>query len=607
MDISDLKRQLADRAADVAAYLLPMGKRDHEEWRAGSTFGEAGKSLGVHLSGIKAGVWSDFQAGTGGDLIDLWMIVRQRSLTEALDEVRSWLGVERPQTFRPAQKVYKRPPKPTCTAPQGRVLDYLTEDRNIPEAALTAYKIAAAGDDIVFPFLLPDGVLALAKRRKAVDGAKPIPTASDCEPVLFGWQAIPPAARSVVITEGEIDALSWFAYGHPAMSVPFGGGGGAKQQWIENEYDRLDRFERIYLALDMDGPGEEAAIVIAERLGRHRCLRITMPRKDGNLCLMDGVDRAEMDGAIAAAKGYDPEGLGRPTDYLDEVIQLFWPTPGTKVGYRTPYRSIGDDLLFRPADVTIWSGASGAGKSQVLSDCVVDWIKQGSMVCLSSLEMKPSQTLKRMAKQVVGTDRPTVEALGRAMNWLNGGLILYTLTGKAKTKALIEVFEYCRAKYGCDQFVIDSLMRLGIDGDDYNGQESAVFDVVDWTLSRNVHTHLVAHSRKSGDKSHPVPETDDIKGAMEIGANASNIVTVWRNRKMEELQAAENPKAEDLLKPTVLFNVAKQRHGDFEGRVGLWFNQETYQYRSSQDHKTFPRAYLDAVEQPRDDDMEAIG
>jgi twinkle protein len=63
--------------------------------------------------------------------------------------------------------------------------------------------------------------------------------------VLFGWQAIPDDARDVVICEGEIDALSWAAYGFPAMSVPYGGGGGDKQAWIESEYDRLERFERI--------------------------------------------------------------------------------------------------------------------------------------------------------------------------------------------------------------------------------------------------------------------------------------------------------------------------------------------------------------------------
>src|SRR5690606_20257258 len=126
------------------------------------------------------------------------------------------------------RKPYIRPPKPACTAPKGRVLDYLTVDRNIPEEVVRKYKIGASGNEIVFPFLLPDGELAMAKIRKAEDGAKPRPTAADCEPVLFGWQAIPENVREVVLTEGELDALSWAAYGYPAMSVPYGGGKGAK-------------------------------------------------------------------------------------------------------------------------------------------------------------------------------------------------------------------------------------------------------------------------------------------------------------------------------------------------------------------------------------------
>jgi hypothetical protein len=56
---------------------------------------------------------------------------------------------------------------------------------------LTTYKVAAFGDEIIFPFLLPNGELAMAKARKAEDGASPKPTAANCEPILFGWQAVP--------------------------------------------------------------------------------------------------------------------------------------------------------------------------------------------------------------------------------------------------------------------------------------------------------------------------------------------------------------------------------------------------------------------------------
>jgi hypothetical protein len=137
-------------------------------------------------------------------------------------------------------------------------------------------------------------------------------------------------------------------------------------------------------------------------------------------------------------------------------------------------------------------------------------------------------------------------------------------------------------------------MRLGIAQDDYNGQEKAVFQLVDWTIANNVHLHLVAHSRK-GDKDRGAPETEDIKGAMEIGANAFNIITVWRNKPHEQkLKAAKTEAERDDLneKPGVILNVAKQRNGDFEGMVGLWFDQMTYRYHTTNDRSYWDRQYI---------------
>lgn len=585
MDITEIKRGLAVNAPAIAELLLPNGVKETAEWRAGSVDGERGRSLGVHLVGAKAGVWSDFNTGEGGDLIDLWMRVRQVSLVEALQQAADWLGIVRPTAAFAPKKAYRRPPRPRCKAPVGAVWDYLVRERKIPASVLETYKIGEDGDQIIFPFMLPNGELAMAKARKAEAGGRPKPTTADCEPILFGWQAINPNAREIIICEGEIDAMSWAAYGWPAASVPFGGGGGAKQQWIENEFERMERFEKIYLATDMDKPGDDAAAEIAARLGRHRCYRVSTPEKDGNACLTAGVTKEAMDAAIGKAASLDPDGLRKPTDFTDEVLHLFWPKEGAHVGYRTPYGYLSERLLFRPAEMTLWSGASGAGKSQILSDCAVDWIKQGSRICISSLEMKGAMTLKRMCKQVGGVDRPAEDYIGASLQWLEAGLLVYDKIGKAGVDALIEIFSYARAKYGCDQAIVDSLMRIGIASDDYSGQEKAVFKLVEWAISNNVHLHVVAHSRKGGAQA-GAPETEDVKGAMEIGANAFNILTVWRNRDLEgeidKLNPEDNSEGARELrrKPGVILNVAKQRNGDFEGKVGLWFDKNTYRYHS---------------------------
>ncbi len=810
--IFEIKQKLISQADRIAEMLLPQGHKRGNNWIVGNTRGEAGQSLSICLSGSKAGLWYDFAEGTGGDLLDLWCEVKGISLSQALEEARATLNLTRPKPFMAPHRSYRRPPIPTGQSPQNLVKNYLHEERRIPLEIIKRYRIGENGEKIIFPFYKPDGTLALVKERLAQTGAKTKPTASQCEPILFGWQALYPTNhasthtsqqasqhttstnptstqasqntpstnpastqasphtsqqvtqhapqqvfqhtpqqapstnpastqtsqnttstnhpsthtpqqapstnltstqasqniattnltstqasqntpstnpastqasqntpstnpastqasqntattnpastqvsqntpstnltstqasqntpstnpastqasqntpstnhpsththqqapththqqapfpilsstnRTIVITEGEIDALSLAAYGYPAVSVPFGGGSGGKHNWIENEFDHLESFETIFLATDMDKPGEEAAREIASRLGRHRCYRVRLPLKDANDCLTAGIDKATIKAAFSSAQSFAPEGLRRASDYKDQVIGLFWPEPEKHLGYTVPYPKLKDKLHFRPAELTLWSGASGAGKSQLLSDCIPHWIAQKSRLCLASLEMKGEQSLRRLTKQTGGLEQPTKETIERILHFLDEGLILYEHVGKSSVDTLLDVFDYCRARYGCDQFIIDSLMRLGIASDDYARQEQAVYKMVDWAVLNSVHIHLVAHARKGGlDKD--IPSTEDIKGASEIGANAFNIITIWRNRPLEDKIFAASlaqEKADLAKRPGVIMNIAKQRSGDFEGKIGLWFDPQTYRYRCSFE-QSFPRRYL---------------
>jgi twinkle protein len=207
---------------------------------------------------------------------------------------------------------------------------------------------------------------------------------------------------------------------------------------------------------------------------------VSLPFKDANECLVEGVSVEEMAQALVNAANLDPEGLRRAGDFADDVVRLFWPEQGH---HRWLQRSLRQG--WRQADVPARRGHTvdrrqRAGKSQILSDCMVHWIDEGSRICLSSLEMKPAQTLKRMVKQAGNVDRPT-EGLSAhpRRSWIKG-CCSTKRSARPASKGLLQIFDYARAKYGCDQFVIDSLMRLGIAGDDYNGQEKAMFLLIDW-------------------------------------------------------------------------------------------------------------------------------
>ena len=93
--IDQVVQMLAGRAQMLAAELLPHGRKDGHEWRAGSLAGEQGKSLAVHLAGSKAGVWSDFSTGERGDALDLVaQCLCAGDKGRALTWARRWLGIE---------------------------------------------------------------------------------------------------------------------------------------------------------------------------------------------------------------------------------------------------------------------------------------------------------------------------------------------------------------------------------------------------------------------------------------------------------------------------------------------------------------------------------
>lgn len=98
VEIADLVGMLSRRAEALCAELLPAGIKEGNEWRVGSVAGEAGRSLGVHLSGVKAGVWCDWagRSDDRGDALDLVAkVLFGGDKRRALRWARAWLGIDR--------------------------------------------------------------------------------------------------------------------------------------------------------------------------------------------------------------------------------------------------------------------------------------------------------------------------------------------------------------------------------------------------------------------------------------------------------------------------------------------------------------------------------
>lgn len=63
MDLRELSERLNGNMLPTLRHLMPAGVINGAEYCVGGLGGEKGQSLRVHMSGPKAGVWSDFSTG----------------------------------------------------------------------------------------------------------------------------------------------------------------------------------------------------------------------------------------------------------------------------------------------------------------------------------------------------------------------------------------------------------------------------------------------------------------------------------------------------------------------------------------------------------------
>lgn len=578
---------LAERAESVCEWLLPGGKREGSEWRAGSVDGEEGHSLGVNLVG-KPGVWRDFaDDARGGDLIDLIQAVRGVGKAEAVKAAREFLGLtDAMPDFVPKRRAYTRPERPRGIARPGPEMREWFASRGIDEATLRAYQVAEIqtrkhGPVIVFPYKR-DGELVFLKFRPLRD-KKGMWTSKDSEPCLFGWQVMDDKARDLVIVEGEIDALSFYQAGWCALSVPRGGGDGDKQDgWIEAEWERLQLFDAIFLALDNDEPGKKAAAHIARRLGAHRCYMVDLGEyKDANEALMAGADLGAL---FDTAHTIDPAELRPASSYLDEVF-AYYADAGTRNGEALPWLKTRGTVRLRNGETTIWAGINGHGKSMVAGHVVAASLATGARWCIASMEFKPYKLLARLFRQIAAVNQPTEADREALTRYCDGGLWIFDVQGTARAERILEVFEYAFRRYGVTHFLIDSLAKCGFGEDAYNEQKAFVDKLSDFARNNDAQVHLVCHSRKRPDESE-VPDKFDIKGTGALTDMVDNVFIVWRNKpKEQKRQDPAGPARRSRFAdgPDAILNCCKQREGEWEGYIKLWFDKRTLQYLESAD------------------------
>jgi len=598
MNAREVKEAMRENALSICEHLLPNGKKKGKEWLVGSLGGEKGRTLQVCISGSKAGKWKDFNGGDGGsNLLELWIRVRGSSFLDAFLEAKAFLGIKEEDSFNKPSREYTIPQPPENIIGE-KVLHNLAS-RGISANTLSKYGVCGDSTDteIVFPYKSGDGVMEMVKYIKlqlSEAGKKQVRTSKDSKKGLFGKQSIGDDDSVVIITEGEVDAMSYSECGYAALSVPFGAkwesesGDDPNSEWIDNDWTFLERFDEIWLSMDMDESGQQAMTSIIKRLGIERCGIIELPEKDANEVLTKHGQEV-LSKAVSGVKYIEPEKLKNVTEFFDVMHEKFFGEDEVTIGIPTPWEI---PFHYRMNELTVLTGFNGSGKSMLLNWMCINLCQLGKRTCIASLEVRPDETLRALVRQSIAAETPEDdEHLRTSLDWLGEGFWFYDHHGAVDPEEMLKSFIYAHRRYNVQFFIVDSLMKLGLRFDDYNAQKTLMDKLTSFVDKYDVHVFLVAHSRKKDSEGERAGKMD-VKGVSEITDNAHNVVSIWRNKDKEEtiytLHQSQNP--EDRVREVemrksihdAVFSVEKQR-GDKgeEPKLKLFYNIDTRQYHTA--------------------------
>ena len=350
--------------------------------------------------------------------------------------------------------------------------------------------------------------------------------------------------KKIVITEGEIDALSvaeaqnckW-----PTVSIPNGVGSSVKAvskdlQWL------LDNFEEIILMYDMDSQGQEAAKRTAELFPPGRCKVASTPEKDANLSLIKHGGSSLVD-AIWRARVYRPDGIIAGEDTWDLVNCDI-----NESDHLYPWEGLNEKTLgARRGEIVTFCAGTGAGKSTTVKEIASYFLSKGETIGYIALEESVRQAaidfMSIQANKMLHLEKNLDEKFRREL-WeqvfSDNRLYLYDHWGSVDVDVLSNRIRYLVRSCGVGWVVLDhlSIMVSGIEG----GDERRLIDNIMTTLRKlveelNIGMFIVSHLKRpqqgKGHEDGKQVTLSDLRGSGSIAQLSDFVIGLERDQQSD--------------------------------------------------------------------------
>lgn len=395
---------------------------------------------------------------------------------------------------------------------------------------------------------------------------------------LFGQQLFRDKGKRIIVTEGEIDALSVaevFNCKYPVVSIPNGAHSAYKS--IKNNLEYLLSFEEVVIWFDDDEAGHRAVEQLSELFKPSQLKTIqSTGYKDANELLVTKGKSAVLQ-ASYEAREIRIDGIINGKDVWELVSE-----EDNFTSYSYPYKVLNYKLKgIRKGELVTFTAGSGVGKSTLVKEITYNLMySQGLSIGYIALE----ENIKRSAlgfmslylnkplffdyASISKEDRK--EAFDKTLG--TGRIFLYDHFGSLDEDNLIRKMRLLITQHGVDFIILDHI-SIVISGMDVGGDERKAIDIL-MTKLRSLAEEtqagiiIISHLRRpQGDKGHEdgaQVSLSQLRGSGAIAQLSDAVIGVERN-----LQAQEGSNKINL-------RVLKNR---FAGDVGLadtlTYNKET--------------------------------
>jgi twinkle protein len=364
------------------------------------------------------------------------------------------------------------------------------------------------------------------------------------EALPFGAHAFPKSGRKIVVTEGEIDALSMSqVQGNKWPVVSIGCGAGPQvRKYMAQQKDYFAGFEEVVLMFDTDEPGRQAAIEAAKVLGvKCKIAELPSPFKDVNEMLLEGRAGGITD-AMWRALPYRPEGLVEFSSQLEAVKK----TPA--MGLSIPWPSLSKVTFgLRRGELWAFGAGTGIGKTTLFVQFIHHLIKVHNVpVAGFFLEQQVAETARRVAgieaeKTFHVPESGWVEAdIDGAFDRLKdcGKLFLYDSFGNNTWDTIKEKIEYLHHAEGVNYFFLDHLTALATwQSDERQALDLIMSEMGGIVKKLNITIVIISHLSTPEGKPHEEGGRVTIKnfrGSRSIGYWCHLMLGMERNQQADD-------------------------------------------------------------------------